>query len=561
MPLLRCLLALGALACALPAQTPFISYRGIVNAASLAPPGLPQSGIARGSIFTIFGSNLGPATPATVSSFPLFPVFENVAVSFLQGGVSVSAIPIFVSANQLNVILPGLAPLGPNLVRVTYNGRAGNSVPVEVVDNAPGIFAISSGGFGPGVIQNFVTESNQPINSLETSAARGQTIVIWATGLGRAPFPDNVAPTPGNLDYPISVHIGDRPTPPIYAGRSPCCAGVDQIVVRVPDDAPLGCYVPVRVRAANGVSNTVTMAIRDNLPAAPSRCQDPNNPFTNLLRDSRRQGLIHLSRNSSYIDSYTAAPEQNTTDSARAYFVNRPASPFAFDPYFSYPAPGSCLLQQTSGNVFKGASLRGALPASLSLDAGSSLQLTTTSTGGNALVTRVAIPQPGYAELIGSQRAADGAGPLKLDFFNTTRLEGNPNTPVGPFSAAINSANLFSWTERNTINSISREFPFRVFFVPNDSGASMVLHIVSYQAIPNATTAITCLAAPQASTIAVPVDLLLHLSPSLGNYDSSFAAIALGAVPLSRAVPFTAPGLDGGLAVFSQWQTRSVYIQ
>ncbi len=563
MALLRCLVLSVLLAPAALAQTstpaPFISFRGIVNAASLTPPGLPHAGIARGSIFTIFGSNLGPATPATVSSFPLGPLFEGVSVTFVQGGVSVSAIPIFVSANQLNVILPALASLGTNLVRVTYNGRAGNAVPVEVVENAPGIFAISSGGFGPGVIQNFQSPAIQPINSLDTPAARGQTIIIWATGLGRAPFPDNVAPTPQNLDFPISVSIGERDAPLSYAGRSPCCAGVDQLVVRIPDDAPLGCYVPVRVKSANGVSNTVTMAIADS-PAG-GRCRDATNPFTDLIRDSRRQGLLHLSRNTSYIDSYTAAPEQNTTDSVRAYFVNRPASPFLFDPYFAYPAPGSCLLHQSSGNVFRGAPLRGVLPASATLDAGVALGLSTTSAGGNATVPRVPGPQAGYAELVGSQRASDGVGALKLDFPNATRVEGNAGSAVGPFSAGLNTANVFIWSERNTIDSISREFPLRVFFIPNDGTASMVLHVVSYQAVPNATTAITCVAAPQASTIAVPVDLLSHLTPSAGRYDGSFAAIALGAVPLLRAVPFSAPGLDGGLAVFSQWQTRSVYIR
>src|ERR1035441_8835338 len=46
---------------ALLAQQPILYYRGTVNAASLAPFGLPNAPIAQGSIFTIFGENLGPA--------------------------------------------------------------------------------------------------------------------------------------------------------------------------------------------------------------------------------------------------------------------------------------------------------------------------------------------------------------------------------------------------------------------------------------------------------------------------------------------------------------------
>lgn len=543
------------------AQTPFIAYRGVLNAASLAPPGLPQSGIARGGIFTIFGSNLGPTTPAVVSEFPLGPSFQGVTVAIIQGGVNVSAIPIFVSANQLNVILPSGAPLGLSLIRVGYQGRLSNSVQVEVVENAPGLFAASSGGYGPGVVQNFLSAAERPINTLDTAAVRGQVVTIYATGLGRVPFPDNVAPTPTPIDAAVSVKVGERDATLLYAGRSPCCAGLDQIDIRIPDDAPLGCYVPIRVKAGNGVSNTVTIAISGATSAAASlACNDTFNPFTDLMRNSRRQGLIHLSRTNALIDSYNASNEQNVTDSIRAVFVNRPANPFLFDPYFSYPAPNTCWLQQSSGNIFKGAPLRGAIPASQAIDAGPSLRLTTPS-NGNATVPKVTTPYTGYSEVVGSQRSSDGTAGLKFEFFNTTRLEGNAGSTVGTFSAAMNSTNLFTWTERPTVDRISRSFPYRAFFTPNDSTAPTVLSLVSYSAQQNATVAITCVAPPSTQSFVIATDLLSHLPPSPTRYDGSFSMIGMGVVPLSRAVPFTAPGIDGGLTVFSQWLTRSVYIQ
>ena len=42
------------------AQTPTIDAGGVVNAASYAYAGLPSGGIAQGSLFAIFGKNLGP---------------------------------------------------------------------------------------------------------------------------------------------------------------------------------------------------------------------------------------------------------------------------------------------------------------------------------------------------------------------------------------------------------------------------------------------------------------------------------------------------------------------
>jgi hypothetical protein len=54
---------------ALFAQQPILYSRGAVNAASLAPFGLPNSAIAAGSIFTIFGENLGPVVGQTAAAF------------------------------------------------------------------------------------------------------------------------------------------------------------------------------------------------------------------------------------------------------------------------------------------------------------------------------------------------------------------------------------------------------------------------------------------------------------------------------------------------------------
>ena len=544
------MLALGQFA-----TQPVIVARGVLNAASLAPPGLPNAGIARGGVFTVFGSNIGPTTPATVNSFPLSPGFNGVNLSLTQGGISVSAIPIFVSLNQINAILPSNAPIGTGSLRVSFGGRTSAPVPIEVVENAPGIFAISSGGFGPGVVQNFNVETDQPVNSLDTSAARGQVITIWATGLGRAPFADNIAPAAQNLEIPLTITIGERDAIKLYGGRSPCCAGVDQIVVRVPEDAPLGCYVPLRIKAGNTVSNTVTMAIANT---AGARCSDSFNPFTNLIRNSRRQGMVMLDRTLHQIDTYITTTEQNTTEAVRAYFWNREPSAFAFDPQFSYPPPGTCMVQQASGNLLRGAALRGSLPASSSLDAGSVLRLSS-SFSGTAEIPRTLVPQAGYAAVVGSLRANDGVGLPKLDFPNATTLSFNGG--VGEVSVQPNLTNLFAWGGRALLERIRRNVNTRIQFTPNDFNATSELSLVAYSAVHNATTAITCLAAPGVDTIQLSPDLMSNLPESFGRPDGSLAMLGIGIVPLSRAVPFSGAGLDGGLLLFSQWQTKSVYIQ
>ena len=94
--------------------------------------------------------------------------------------------------------MPSNAPLGRVAVQVTYNAVTSNTTAATVAANSFGIFAVNSGGFGPGILQNFVAQTNQPLNSLVQTAAPGQVITLWGTGLGPVSA-DNVAPTPGNL--------------------------------------------------------------------------------------------------------------------------------------------------------------------------------------------------------------------------------------------------------------------------------------------------------------------------------------------------------------------------
>lgn len=54
------------------AAQPNVYSGGVVNADSLVPAGLPNANIAQGSIFSIFGTGLGPASSPALS-FPCSP--------------------------------------------------------------------------------------------------------------------------------------------------------------------------------------------------------------------------------------------------------------------------------------------------------------------------------------------------------------------------------------------------------------------------------------------------------------------------------------------------------
>jgi uncharacterized protein (TIGR03437 family) len=93
------------------AQTPSVSTNAILNSASYALVGLPNSSIAQGSFFTIFGINLGPASSPPIA-YPLPTNLGGVQVKVTTGGTTVNAFLWYVSPTQINAILPENTPTG-----------------------------------------------------------------------------------------------------------------------------------------------------------------------------------------------------------------------------------------------------------------------------------------------------------------------------------------------------------------------------------------------------------------------------------------------------------------
>ena len=93
-------------------SAPFIPSHSIRNAASYYAVGLPAGAIAQGSMFTVFGSGIGPTTAMQQTSFPLQTTLGGVSIQVTQSTTTVSAIPLFVLQGQVNALMPSNAPLG-----------------------------------------------------------------------------------------------------------------------------------------------------------------------------------------------------------------------------------------------------------------------------------------------------------------------------------------------------------------------------------------------------------------------------------------------------------------
>jgi uncharacterized protein (TIGR03437 family) len=545
----RTIFSLLLAALAAPAQ--FINYRGVVNAASFTPPGLSGGSIAQGSIFSIFGQGIGPSTLAQVSSFPLSTTLAGVSINVIQGSTSVNAIPIVVTAGQVNAIMPSNAPLGRVAIQVTYNGTASNTTAATVVANSFGIFAANSGGFGPGILQNFITSANQPLNSLVQTAAPGQAVILWGTGLGPVSA-DNVAPTPGNLSTPVEIFVGGVLAAKLYSGRSPCCSGLDQIVFTVPANAPLGCYVPVQIRTAGTtLSNAVTMAIQTG--GAP--CSDPGNAIAPLFAKGGNVGVAILLREMFRTDVDTSQPTDVTTDSAMISFYSTAGGALFFNSALSAPPLGTCTMYAVSGRsttLLNIPAFLGGLGSEL--DAGPAIAITGTS---DASLSRNPL-SPFYSAVLGTN---DPNFPASTLVFSTTapaQISAPGGAGVGAFQVAVPPAVQVNWLNRLQIETIDRTQPLTVTWSPTGlQNATMVVAGSNYDIATNTTGTFICTVSPAAGSFAVPSYILGALLPSSNNFQGSNGILALAAVPSQGFTTFTASGLKAGFAsqIFSSAKT------
>jgi adhesin/invasin len=217
-----------------------------VNAASFAAPAAP------GAIFSIFGTNLAPASVAA----------ETVPWPRSLAGVSVevNGIPIPLNAvtpGQINAQLPyETAPGTASVVVITADGRSA-PVTFEVAAAAPGIFTYG------GTVRAIAANQDFSLNAPENPEARGRALVFYVTGLGVVK-PAAATGGPASADplsnavATIAATVGGVSAEVRFAGLTPGFVGLGQVNVIVPDGAPTGDAVPVTIQG----SKAATVSIR-----------------------------------------------------------------------------------------------------------------------------------------------------------------------------------------------------------------------------------------------------------------------------------------------------------
>lgn len=236
-------------------QAPEVS--SIVNSADQSP----GAGVAPGAIVTVYGTGLGPSTPAggRISS----GLFDTEAGGTRVWFGSVPAPVLFTSLNQVNVQVPfEIAGAVETPVFVEYRGVRSRSRTVRVVSAAPAVFTFGSGGQGPGAVLN----EDFQVNSSSRPARRGSAVMIFANG-GGVTEPGSATGVLADgvlrrLRAETFVWIGGRRVPALYAGSSPgSVTGVIQINAVVPEVVSAG-LVPLQIEVGGVMSQSgVTLAV------------------------------------------------------------------------------------------------------------------------------------------------------------------------------------------------------------------------------------------------------------------------------------------------------------
>ena len=234
---------------------PAVTAANIVSAAtSVAGPLAPNSWV------TIFGSNLGVTTRGWADSD-----FVNGHIPFSLDGVSVLlnqfgaprlAYVGYVSPTQVNFLLPSDLFVTATTVQVRNPAGTNTAVPITVQANACQLFTLD----GKSVAG---THASGVLLGKTAPAAPGETIVVYATGLGAtspALIPGQVPAVAASLATLPVVTIGGTAATVAFAGAVPGTAGVYQINVQVPSTAPNGDLpLIVVVGTASSASTLLTV--------------------------------------------------------------------------------------------------------------------------------------------------------------------------------------------------------------------------------------------------------------------------------------------------------------
>lgn len=542
---------------------PSIADGGILNIASYANAQLPNGGIAQGSMFAVFGTNMGPSSLVSVQALPLTAELSGTRIRVTSGGQTVDCLMIYTSAGQLAGILPSNTPVSnAATMQVTYNGAVSAPRTFRIVARSLGIFALSQRGIGPSIIQN-ASQTGQPVNNFTRSARPGEVQILWGTGLGPVSGNEAAGALPGNqAGLPVEVYVGGRRANVTYQGRSGCCAGIDQIVFTVPEGVT-GCNVAVFVRTGDVTSNAGSMSIATNGGTCPEISSVNLNELPVINGTTAiRTGSILLSRlrlNLS-IPGVPLAINITTDIGFGSFELYDLTSYFGSSSSVQGAAPGNCqTFSTTSSNptIPNGAVFT-------ALDAGT--PITVAGPRGSRPMNRDAMSRSYSGTFTDSSNPlAPGPGFLDAGAYTITAPGATGPNTVGSFTANLTIPADLNWTNQAQVNTINRSQGQPITWTGGDpNGLVTMLGFSSLTSAENSIGgAFICYERASAGNFTIPAYVLqtLPATPAASGGITGLPGGLLFVGASTNPVRFQATGLDYGIAAATTQTGKGVNYQ
>jgi uncharacterized protein (TIGR03437 family) len=233
---------------------PTIQTNGIVNAASFKA----GAGTAPGSYVSIFGSALADeilSTPST--SLPLS--LSDVSVSFdvPSANLSLPGRLHLVAPGQINVQVPWeLRGQASVLVKVSIGDVSSEVYTLPLAEYSPAVFEYDDPNSGQRMAA--ALDENNAVVSGGNPVAKGHWVQLFLNGLGPVDHMQETGePAPADplarTTVMPEVTIGGVKAAVDYSGLAPFFAGLYQVNVKVPENAPTG--IQPLVVTVNGVTS------------------------------------------------------------------------------------------------------------------------------------------------------------------------------------------------------------------------------------------------------------------------------------------------------------------
>ncbi len=211
-------------------------YYGILGSATVQSAAWGNTTVAAGSLASMYGAGLAPAT-AEAASQPLPESLGGITATVMDAAGTQRAAPlVYVSPSQINLLVPDDTAPGAAIFTVA-NGGSTIASTAMVQNVAPGLFSANGSGAGVAAATAVVTQAANPANQspVPVFTCQGSSCVSVPIQLG--------VDTPVYLTFygtgirnrsalaNVVVRINGIIVPVLYAGPQGTFAGLDQVNV------------------------------------------------------------------------------------------------------------------------------------------------------------------------------------------------------------------------------------------------------------------------------------------------------------------------------------------